>query len=86
MNPKVDAFIANAKQWQDELAALRAIVLTTELTEELKWYQPVYTYQDSNVLIISGFKDYCVISFCKGALLTDHNGVLGRPGENTQSA
>lgn len=84
--PKVDAFINKATQWQAEMSALRAIILECGLTEELKWYQPVYTYQDSNVLIIGAFKEYCSLSFFKGALLTDPNGVLSKPGENTQSA
>jgi len=35
-NPKVDAFIADAKRWQNELVKLREIVLDSELTEEFK--------------------------------------------------
>lgn len=86
MNPKVNAFISKAQKWQEELKMLRAIVLGCGLTEELKWYQPVYTFENSNVLIISGFKEYCVLSFFKGALLKDAHGILKKPGENTQSA
>ena len=48
-NPKVDAFIANAKKWQEELKKLRAILLDSELTEEFKWSQPCYTFQGKNV-------------------------------------
>ncbi|SLM15970.1 hypothetical protein SPIROBIBN47_90041 [uncultured spirochete] len=33
MNPKVDAFLRNAKNWQEELAKLRTIVLDCGLTE-----------------------------------------------------
>jgi uncharacterized protein YdeI (YjbR/CyaY-like superfamily) len=85
MNPKVDAFIGKAKKWQEELRKLRMIVLDCQLTEELKWGQPCYTFQKSNIVIISGFKEYCALNFFKGALLDDANGILVRPGEHTQA-
>ena len=62
------------------------IVLDSPLTEELKWGKPCYTFQKSNIIIIIGFKEYCALLFCKGALLTDANGILIKPGENTQAA
>jgi uncharacterized protein YdeI (YjbR/CyaY-like superfamily) len=86
MNKKVDEFFSAAKKWQQELEALRTIVLDCGLTEELKWRQPCYTFQGGNILLISGFKEYCVISFFKGALLKDVDQVLEKPGKNTQSA
>jgi uncharacterized protein YdeI (YjbR/CyaY-like superfamily) len=85
LNPKVDAFIANAKNWQAELKQLRAILLDTELTEEFKWSQPCYTFQGKNVIVISGMKESCAFAFFKGALLKDVHGVLGRPGQHSQS-
>jgi uncharacterized protein YdeI (YjbR/CyaY-like superfamily) len=84
-NPKVDAFIANAKSWQEELKKLRTMLLDSELSEELKWAEPCYTFQGKNVAIIIGLKESCALSFFKGALLKDVHGVLTRPGENTQS-
>lgn len=84
-NPKVDDFIEKASRWQEEFRILRSITLGCGLTEELKWYQPCYTFQKSNVVIISGFKDHCILGFFKGALLDDPKGILIRPGENTQS-
>jgi uncharacterized protein YdeI (YjbR/CyaY-like superfamily) len=86
MNPKVDAFLKKAKTWREEFEALREIILTLPLTEELKWDKPCYTFQDSNVLIIQGFKEYCALMFCRGALLKDAKGLLIKPGENTQAA
>jgi uncharacterized protein YdeI (YjbR/CyaY-like superfamily) len=86
MNPKVDAFLKNAKTWREEFEALREIILTLPLTEELKWGKPCYTLEGSNVLIIQGFKEYCALMFCKGALLKDTKGLLIKPGENTQAA
>jgi uncharacterized protein YdeI (YjbR/CyaY-like superfamily) len=84
-NPKVDAFIANAKRWQEELRKLRAILLDSELTEELKWSQPCYTFQGKNVIVISELKESCAFAFFKGALLKDVHGVLTRPGQHSQS-
>jgi uncharacterized protein YdeI (YjbR/CyaY-like superfamily) len=86
MNPKVDAFLKKTKTWREEFETLREIILTFPLTEELKWAKPCYTFQDSNVLIIQGFKEYCALMFCKGALLKDTKGLLIKPGENTQAA
>ncbi|HEY1901451.1 MAG TPA: DUF1801 domain-containing protein [Terracidiphilus sp.] len=84
-NPKIDAFIANAKRWQEELKKLRAILLDSDLTEELKWNQPCYTLQGKNVAIINGLKESCALAFFKGALLKDVHGLLTRPGQHTQA-
>src|SRR4051794_13063129 len=86
MNPKVDGYVRKSKEWQEELQALRRIVLDSELTEEVKWRVPCYTFQGSNVVILGRFKECCVLSFVKGALLKDARGILVQPGENTQSA
>lgn len=64
---------------------LRTIVLESGLTEELKWSQPCYMFEKTNVLIISAFKEYCVLSFFKGVLLKDPNHILSSPGENSQA-
>ena len=85
MNPKVDAYLSKAKKWQNEMRKLRTIVLDCGLTEELKWYQPCYTFQQCIVVLISPFKEYCALAFFKGALLGDANGLLVSPGENSQS-
>lgn len=85
MNPQVSPLFERSKSWRAEMNALRALVLETELDEELKWYQPCYTYEGKNVVIIGKLKDCCVLSFFKGALLADSNGILVAPGPNTQS-
>ena len=84
-DPRVDAFIADAKRWQEELKKLRAILLDSELIEELKWHQPCYTMKGKNVAILSVLKESCALAFFKGALLKDVHGVLTRPGQHTQS-
>ena len=85
MNPQVDVYLSKAKKWQAEVEKLRMIVLDCELTEELKWGQPCYTFQESNIVMIGAFKEYCALMFCKGALLNDADGILVKPGENTQA-
>ena len=84
-NPKVDAFIADAKKWQNELVKLREILLDSELTEEFKWSQPCYTLEGKNVSVISGMKESCAFAFFKGALMKDAHGVLTAPGKHSQS-
>jgi uncharacterized protein YdeI (YjbR/CyaY-like superfamily) len=86
MNQKVDAYLSNAKKWQAELEKLRMIILDCGLTEELKWGTPCYMFQKSNIVIIGELKEYCLLSFFKGALLNDAHGILVKPGENTQAA
>jgi uncharacterized protein YdeI (YjbR/CyaY-like superfamily) len=83
---EVDAFLSRAKRWSREMAKLRAIALDCELTEELKWGKPCYTFQDSNVVIIQGFKEYCALLFCKGALLKDAKSILIQQTPNVQAA
>jgi uncharacterized protein YdeI (YjbR/CyaY-like superfamily) len=85
-NPNVDAFIANAKNWQPELKLLRAILLDSQLTEDFKWSQPCYTLDEKNVIVLGPMKDSCAFAFFKGALLKDPHGVLTRPGQHSQSA
>ena len=80
MNPKVDGYLRKAKTWQEEMEKLRRISLDCGLTEELKWGKPCYTFQKSNIVIIQGFKEFCALLFCKGALLTNPKGILKKFG------
>jgi uncharacterized protein YdeI (YjbR/CyaY-like superfamily) len=86
MNPKVDFFFSKAKKWKEEFKKLRIIVLDCGLTEELKWGKPCYTFQNSNIVLIHGFKDYCALLFFKGVLLKDTKGILIQQTENVQAA
>lgn len=38
-----------AKKWQKETAKLRKAALECDLTEELKWGKPCFTYEQKNV-------------------------------------
>ncbi|WP_107950799.1 YdeI/OmpD-associated family protein [Lysinibacillus parviboronicapiens] len=86
MNPKVDEFISQAKKWREEFATLRDIVLACELTEEIKWKHPCYMFDNKNIVLIHGFKDYCALLFHKGALLKNSHGILIQQTENVQAA
>jgi uncharacterized protein YdeI (YjbR/CyaY-like superfamily) len=85
MNPKVDVYLSKAQKWQEELKKLRMIILDCGLTEELKWGVPCYTFQESNIVLIHVFKEYCALLFFKGALLNDANGILIKQTKNTQA-
>jgi len=86
MNPKVDWFFDKATKWQKEYEKLRTLILDCGLTEELKWGCPCYTFDNRNIVLIHGFKEYCALLFFKGALLADANGILVQQTENVQSA
>ena len=85
-NPKVDFFFSKAKQWKNEFEKLRTIILACDLTEELKWGVPCYTFEKKNIVLMHGFKEYCAILFVKGALLKDAKGILITQTENVQAA
>ena len=86
MNPKVDFYFDESKKWQKEQEQLRSIVLDCQLTEELKWGVPCYTFQGKNVVLIHEFKEYCALLFFKGALLNDANEILIQQSKNVQAA
>src|SRR6201981_4151767 len=86
LNPQVDEYLRKAKKWQEESKKLRRIVLDCGLTEESKWGKPCYTFQNSNVVIIQGFKEYCALLFPKGVLLKDPERILIQQTENVQAA
>jgi uncharacterized protein YdeI (YjbR/CyaY-like superfamily) len=85
-NPQVDGFLREADKWREEFEQLRTIILGCGLTEELKWGKPCYTFQNGNVVLLHGFKEYCAILFIKGALLKDARGILIQQTENVQAA
>ena len=82
-NPEIDIYISKAKKWKEETEKLRGILLEFGLTEELKWGKPCYSYNENNLVIIQGFKEYFALLFFKGVLLKDPKGVLVKTGENT---
>ena len=84
--PNVDGFLRNAKRWREEFEKLRMVCLDCGLTEGLKWGKPCYTFQNSNIVLIHGFKGYCALLFFKGTLLIDAHGILIQQTKNVQAA
>lgn len=99
-NPKVNEYLkegcmrcelggtpeCKVHDWGTELVELRRILGETELKEERKWGVPCYTHAGKNILILSALKDSANLSFFKGALMKDPEGILSKPGPNSQSA
>jgi len=72
-------------RWQEEFAALRAIALDCGLMEEVKWGNPCFTFEDRNIVLIHGFKEYYALLFFKGALMKDPEGILIQQTKNVQA-
>lgn len=85
-NPDVDAYIERSQQWPDEMAELRPTLLSSGLTEEIKWGKPCYSHEGRNIVIMQEMKEFLALMFFKGALLNDSEGVLEEQGRNTRSA
>jgi len=82
----VDDYVASREIWQSEIRRLREILLATDLSEEVKWGGPCYTYDGQNLVGIGGFKSYFGLWFHQGALLQDKNKVLINAQEGTTKA
>jgi uncharacterized protein YdeI (YjbR/CyaY-like superfamily) len=86
MNPKVDFYFDKNTKWQKEIEKMRTIALDCGLTEELKWGCPCYVFENSNIVLIHVFKEYCAYLFFKGAILNDPEVILVQQTENVQAA
>ncbi len=71
-----DDYYDGLTQWREELNALRVILKSTDLSEEIKWGGPCYTLDGRNVVGVGGFKSYFGLWFHQGALLNDEQKVL----------
>jgi uncharacterized protein YdeI (YjbR/CyaY-like superfamily) len=86
IDPDVDAYVAQAERWPAEIAALRPILTGCGLVEQIKWRQPCYSHEGSNIVILQEMKNFLALMFFKGALLTDPHEVLEDQGPNSRSA
>jgi len=68
---RVDAYLEKQADWQEHLSALRSILLSTGLTEAIKWGAPAYLLDGKIVASIVGFRNHCALWFHQGALLQD---------------
>jgi len=71
--------------WKKELALLRKIARESGLQEVVQWGAACYTFEQRNVIMLGAFKQYCVMSFFKGALLKDPDNLLQKAGEQSQA-
>jgi uncharacterized protein YdeI (YjbR/CyaY-like superfamily) len=86
MKKSIESFFKGSEKWNKEFSLLRKIILETGLKEEFKWGKACYTFQDKNIVLIHGFKDYCALLFHKGVLLKDAGNILVQQTENVQAA
>lgn len=86
MNPDVDAYIARTDGWPAEIVALREILLSCGLTEEIKWGKPCYGSDGKNLAIMQEMKNFLALMFFKGTLLEDKANLLHNNGPNSRSA
>lgn len=82
----VDEYIINNEEWKAELIMLRAQLLSTELSETIKWGGPVYTINKKNVVGLGAFKKHVAVWFFQGSLLLDKRKVLINAQEKKTNA
>ena len=82
----VEEYIANNKKWQAPLELLRSLILSTGLTETIKWMFPTYMLKGKNIVAIAAFKDYFGIWFFQGGTLKDDLKVLHNAQEGKTKA
>lgn len=76
----------STKRWSVGLSRLREICLSAGLQEEVRWGQPCYRHAGRNIAILGAYQDKFVLGFFNAALMKDPEGVLEKPGPNTQYA
>ena len=81
----VEAYLEASQQWPGEIAAIRPLLLSCGLDEEIKWGKPCYCHNDANVVLVQEFSDHLALMFFKGVLLDDPEGVLHAQGPNTHA-
>src|SRR5580704_19445708 len=47
-----------ANKWQKEMNKLRTIAINCDLTEEMKWGRPCFTFLRKNIVLISPLKEH----------------------------
>ncbi|MFK8161070.1 MAG: YdeI family protein [Lewinella sp.] len=70
-------FIAHAPEhYRHGLEAMREVLLSTDMEENIKWNMPVYGYGKKNVATLFYAKSYLGVWFTHGALLSDPHQLL----------
>ncbi len=84
-NPKVNKLFSYAKHWEREANLLREILLECNLTEEIKWRSPCYTYNGKNICIIQRMASFLSLLFFKCVLLKDPDDLLEPQGIHSRA-
>lgn len=82
----VEEYIANNEKWQAPLELLRALILSTGLSETIKWMFPTYMLKGKNIVAIAAFKEYFGIWFFQGGTLKDDLKILHNAQEGKTKA
>ncbi len=82
----VDHYIDENEKWQEELTILRALMLSVDLDETIKWMFPTYVDKGKNITAICGFKDHFGIWFFQGGTLKDEMNLLTNAQEGKTKA
>ena len=82
----VEDFFENLTIWKDELTMIRAILLKSDLKEEIKWGVPTYCLGGKNVVGFAGFKSYFGLWFFQGVFLKDSENMLINAQEGVTKA
>ncbi|WP_010228729.1 DUF1801 domain-containing protein [Gillisia marina] len=82
----VDQYIDAHPKWKNQLLQLRQLLLSTNLSETIKWGAPVYTKDGKNLVGISAFKNHFGLWFFQGALLQKNTELLVNAQEGKTQA
>ena len=72
--------MAYRERWKAEIAQMRRVLASLDLTEECKWGKPTFALDGKNVVILQGFKEYFALGFFQGGLLKDPKKLLVQLG------
>lgn len=82
----VDEYIENHPNFSNQLIALRQLLISTELEEQIKWNAPTYSINGKNVVGLGAFKNHYCLWFFNGVFLKDEANVLVNAQEGKTKA
>ncbi|MBT8324621.1 MAG: DUF1801 domain-containing protein [Winogradskyella sp.] len=80
----VEEYIELNSHFSEALTTLRALILSTELNESIKWNAPVYDLNGKNVVGLGAFKHHFGIWFFNGVFLKDEQKLLVAAQDKTK--
>jgi len=80
----LDDWFASEERWRDVVVALRGILRGLGLEEARKWRQPCYMHEGKNIAILGAVKANAALTFMRGGVLEDPDGLLEDIGPNAR--